>query len=178
MKAIGGKLVEGRVDLPSDMDGVLDTVKTVLKLGGVQFLKMDLESGLTFQRVASDDDNHPFEKARSYVDMSITDIVRQRTMDEFPGGESGFDCLGRAFWTMNMKDFVVTHLVTGPGTLFWSWLKLDPILSARMSSFMGAKMENDKTLGREKLILCGARSKTATPDEVEYSLVIHMEVAQ
>lgn len=177
MKAIGGKLVEGRMDLPSDMDGVLDTVKAVLKLGGVQSLKMTLEDGLTFQRVSSDDDNHPFEKARSYVDMPITDIVRQRTVEEFPGGD-GFECLGRAFWTLNMKDFVVTHMITGPGTLFWSWLKLDPIISSRMSSFLGAKLENDKTLGREKLILCGARSKTATPDEVEYSLVIHMEVAQ
>lgn len=181
MKAIGGKLVEGRVDLPSDLDGVLDTVKTVLKLGGVQSLKMSLEDGLTFQRIASEDDNHPFETSKSYADMPITDIVRQRTMEEslLNGSKvSGAEHLVRAFWVMNMKDLVVTHMITGPGTVLWTWLGLDPMLASRLSSLMGAKLENDKTLSREKLILCGARSKTASVDEIEYSLVVHMEVPQ
>ena len=181
MKALGGKVVEGRVDLPSDMDGVLDVVKTVLKLGGVQLIKMDLENGLTFKRVSSDSDNHPFETSRSYVDMPITDVVRQKTVEESPLNGSntlGPEHLLRAFWCMSLKDLVVTHMIVGPGTVLWKWLGLDPMASAHLTHLMGAHLEVDKTLGKDKVLLCGARSKTATVDEIEYSMAVHMEVAE
>ena len=40
-----------------------------------------------------------------------------------------------------------------------------------------AKLELDKTLSPDKVLLCGASTKTATIDEIEFSLVVHMEVA-
>jgi len=181
VKALGGKLVTSQVELPSDIDGILDAVKTILKMGNVQSVKMSLGEPITYQRIYSEEDGHPFDTSKSMVGLSIADVVRQRVVEESPYNESnalGCQHLIRAFMYMAVKEFVVTHLIVSPGTKLWNWLGLDPLLTARATSFLGAKLEMDKTLSPDKILLCGARTRTATVDEIEYSLVVHMELAE
>ena len=181
MKALGGRLVTSQVELPSDIDGILTAVRTILKMGNVQSLRMALGEPITYERVYSEEDGHPFDTSKSMVGLSISEMVRQRPVEESPYNATenlpGAAHLMSAFMYMAAKEYVVTHLVVSPGTKLWKWLKLDPIMTARISSFLGAKLELDKTLSPDKVLLCGASTKTATIDEIEFSLVVHMEVA-
>lgn len=180
MSELGGKLVTAQVELPPDIDGILDVIRGILKQGSVQTIKLAIGEPVTYTRIAREEDNHPFEGSRSYVDLPIGDIVRQRPMEESPLNESntiGSEHFIQAMVFMHLKDYAVTHLVLGPKTNFWKWVGVDPLLTARITHVCGAKLETDKTLGPERAILCGARTKTASKDEIEFSLVLFMEVA-
>lgn len=175
----GGKLVTAQMDLPPDIDGILDIIRGILQQGGVQTIKLALGEPVVYTRITTGDENDPFEGARSYVDLPIADIVRQRPMEDSPLNESSI--LGpahfiQAMLLMHLKDYTVTHLVLGPKTVFWKWLGIDPLLASRVTHVCGAKVEIDKTLGVDRAILCGARTRDASRNEIEFSLVLFMEV--
>lgn len=174
-------IFEGHMALPPDIDGILEAVKTILKMGNVQLLKMDLTDGIMYQRIVSDVDTHPFDTDKSLIGLEISDIIRQRPVEEAPFNESnmlGSEQFIHAMIFMHLKDYVVTHIVLGPGTKFWKWLCIDTLSIARITHVCGAKIEMDKTLSVDRAILCGARTRTATTDEISYSLALFMEVAE
>jgi|WetSurSiteA1Bulk_404760.scaffolds.fasta_scaffold21843_2 hypothetical protein len=173
-------LAKAQVELPPDIDGILEEIKTILKLGGVQSIHLSLGEPITYTRIASGGEVHPFENAQSYDGMSLTEIIRQKPMEESPYNYSNWlptTIFLQTMIYMHLTGYIVTHLVVGTKTWFWKWLGVDPAVTTHITQLCGAKIEFDKTLNADKVLVCGAKSKAASVEEIEFSLVMQMELA-
>ena len=168
----GGKLITVQEELPQDVDGILDAVRKIILMGSVQTITLKDGEPITYQRVVRPGET-PVEGSASFAELTPYEVVRNTPMEEFVEGQLTQDlrvCVVEMFLRMALEGWVVTHLLLGEGTKFWSELKVLSSMSRMLPNFMGARIEYDKLLPEDVFILCGARTKHATIAEIKFSL--------
>jgi len=174
MPGIGGSEVVGRLvtiqaDMPGDIDGILDTVRRIILMGEIQSLTLKSDEPITYQRfVRPGEELKPSESTASFAELSAMEVVRNVPMEEFSGDGGGNvnSYLIRMFAQMAFDGWVVTHLLVGEHTQFWAWQGIEPIISKRLTQFLGARIEREKTLPSSVFILCGSKTRSATISEI------------
>lgn len=167
-----GRLVTVQTDLPGDIDGILDAVRRVILMGEIQSITIRQDEPIVYQRfVRPGEEIKPSESTSSFAELSVMDVIRNVPMDEFSGagGDVG-SYLVRMFTQMAFDGWVATHLVVGEQTEFWRWQGVEPIIAKRLTQFLGARIEREKTLSKDVFILCGAKTRSATIPEIGYAL--------
>lgn len=175
----GSKLVTIQTDMPGDIDGILEAVRKIILMGEVRSIVLRDGEPLTYQRVVrSGDELRPGESTSSFAELSLMDVVRQISMEEYKDqipvnnshGIDPFELVTKMIVFMEFEGWIVTHILLGEGTKFWSWLTIPEIIRSKMGRFLGAHIEYEKTLPNDVFIFCGSRTKNATIPEVSYAL--------
>lgn len=173
-----GKIVTIQTEMPGDIDGILDTIRRIILLGGVQRIVLDKEEPISYQRyIDSDEEVQPSESTSSFAELTLLDIIRNIPMEEFEceSSDSPYERVFRMFFQLAEDNWVVTHLLLGGSTKFWKWLNIGTAQKKRLVQFLGAHIETDKTLPDNVFILCGSRSRNASISEVCLTLKGNIE---
>jgi hypothetical protein len=168
-----GRLVTIQEDLPGDVDGILDAIRRIILMGEVRSIVVRDGEPLTYQRyVRPGETVKPSESTASFAELKPIDIVRQVPMEEYQetDGSDFYKQLIRMFTYVSLEGWVVTHLLFGDKTNFWNKLEIPPMISKRMTNFLGARVERDVTLQEDVFILCGAKARGATIAEIGFTL--------
>jgi len=144
-----GRLVSVQAELPNDIDGILDAIRKVILMGGVQSLTLKVGEPITYQRLVVDGEEiRPEESTQSYAELSAYDIIRNIQMVEWePGPEevgSPRTTLVWMFMDMAVRGWAVTHLLLGENTQFWEWLGVTARVGQSIDQFLGARLETCK----------------------------------
>jgi hypothetical protein len=158
--------------MPGDIDGILDTVRRIILMGEVQSISIRNDEPITYQRfVRPGEELKPSESTSSFAELSAMEVVRNVPMEEYPPGTlSPADTVLKMFIAMAFDGWVVTHILIGDHTQFWTWLGIEPLYSKRISQFLGARIEREKTLPSGVFILCGSKTRSATISEIGCAL--------
>ena len=174
----GGRLVTVQSELPEDIDGILDAVRKIILLGGVQSITVKDGEPITYQRlVRPGEEIKEGESTQSFVGLTPLEVVRNVPMEEFAWEKGAVktpqEQLLWMFLFMSSRKWAVTHILLGATTQFWKWLKLPigPLNDASLiEQYLGARVERDPQLPSDVFILCGARTKHATIAEIGFAL--------
>jgi len=167
-----GRLVTVQTDMPGDIDGILDAVRRIILMGEIQSITIRNEEPIAYQRfVRPGEEIKPSESTSSFAELSAMEVVRNVPMEEFSGGGGNVNAyLIRMFTQMAFDGWVVTHLLIGDHTKFWDWQGIEPIYAKRLTQFLGARIEREKTLPSGVFILCGSKTRSATISEIGCAL--------
>ena len=180
MSGIGGQEVQGKVvtvqtPLPESVDGILDEVRRIILLGEVQGISISNGEPITYQRFVRDGEEvQPRESTQSFAELTPFEVIRNVPMDEWEPSGPNVRPVEKLFWMfmeMAAQRWVVTHIIVGESSAFWSWLGLPPDVHRGIDQFLGARIERDKLVPSEKFILCGSKTRSATFAEIEYGLI-------
>lgn len=174
----GSRLVTVQAEMPEDIDGIMDAVRKIIMLGGVQNLTLKEGEPITYQRVVRPGEEiKPGESTQSFAELTPLDVVRNVPMEEFTWEEgdtkSPQEQILWMFLFMSVRKWAVTHILLSTNTQFWRWLKLwmGPMNDmSTVEQFLGARIERDTQLPSDVFILCGARTKHATISEIGFAL--------
>ena len=177
--SLGGETTKARlatiqVPLPEDIDGIVDAVRKIVLLGEIESISISTGQPITYRRIVRDGEElAPEESTQSFAELSLMDVVRNVTMEEWERDpkkpQSPSEELLWMFALMGSKKWVVTQLLTGESTMFWGWLGL-PESAGGAEQFLGARIEVDNKLPEDVFILCGGRTRNATIAEVKFAL--------
>lgn len=183
MSGIGGEQQRGRLvtvqtEMPTEIDGILEAVRKIIMLGGVQSLTLQDGEPITYRRlVRPGEEIKPGESTQSFVELTPLEVVRNVPMEEFAWEEGDAKTpQEQVLWMflfMSVRKWVVTHILLGANTQFWRWLKLwtGPLSdTSTIEQFLGARVEREPQLPSDVFILCGARTKHATMSEISFAL--------
>ena len=171
---IRGKLVTVQMDMPGDIDGILDAVRRIMMMGEIRSIVLRDGEPLTYKRyVRPGEEIKPSESTSSFAELTLMDVVRQIQMEEFSGEGAGGNVnsyLLTMIVNMEFDGWTFTNLLVGEKTRFWEWQGVQPLVSKKLPHFLGARIEREKTLPEDVFIICGAKTRGATIAEVCFAL--------
>jgi hypothetical protein len=170
-----GRLVTIQETMPGDIDGILEAVRRIILLGDIRSVSLRHNEPITYQRIIRPGEEiKSSESTASFAELSPIDVVRQVQMEEFVDeaveSRDSHSRVMRMFLYMGFDGWNVTHMLVAEKTSFWEWLKIPSLVHKRLSQFLGARIERDKTVPEDVFILCGAKTKSATIAEIGYAL--------
>lgn len=170
---VAGKVVTVQTELPSDIDGILDAVREILMLGGVQSITLRDGHPIVYQRfVLKGEELRPEETSLSFAEMTPFDVVRSAEMDEWSSEDKKTpeEKLIWMFADMSIRGWTVTHILLSEASLFWSWLGVSTAMRSIMKQFLGARIELDKMVPNNVFLLCGSKSRNAAISDIGFVL--------
>lgn len=171
---IRGKLVTVQMDMPGDIDGILDAVRRIMMMGEIRSIVMRDGEPLTYQRyVRPGEEIKPSESTASFAELTLMDVVRQIQMEEYAGEHGGANVSSyflKMVFMMEFDGWVFTHLLVSEKTKFWTWQGVPEMVAKRLPHFLGARIEREKTLPDDIFILCGSKTRGASISEVSFAL--------
>lgn len=169
-----GKLITVQAELPQDVDGILESVRRIILMGAVQTITLRDGEPITYQRLMRPgEEPDAAETAASFAELTLLEVVRNISMEEYEGGKDICSNVVKMFMSMEADGWVVTHVLVGTSTHLWDHLWGTPAVPTRkhrLSHFLGAAVELEQTLSSDVFILCGARTKHATIAEIGFAL--------
>jgi|WetSurMetagenome_2_1015567.scaffolds.fasta_scaffold878203_1 hypothetical protein len=160
------QLISAQVPLPTTVDGVLDAIRKIIIKGGVYSVHIEKGSPILYQRTADSQelepgadpdlgDMTPYEIARQ-IDMQEFDVAAQQLQDASP--------ISVVSWMMvylESRKLVPTHLLVGEATNFWSWIGIGPRRGAKLSTFLGVRVERDQQMPSQAFLIFGCADRWA-----------------
>ena len=172
-----GNLATFKVDLPTDIDGIVDKLREILLKGEVQAITVRTGEPIVFQRFVTDGGELlPGDVEETFVDLTLAEIIRNIPMEEFSLQEQGLEGTSPQslfFWMLlytEMEGWVPTHMLVSESTEFWSWIGLSKRRGRKLEKFLGLHVERDKNFPDHAFLICGARHKGASITEIGFLL--------
>ncbi len=102
------------------------------------------------------------------VKLNIHDVIRNRKLEEYEGDDSlrPYEQLWEMFGMIHKDGYEVCNIVAGNKSAFQKWLGVR-IPQTDMRVF-GVAFEVVGDIPSDVFIVCGARARTADPDEITY----------
>lgn len=168
------KTVTKHVPLPSTVDGVVESVHTILSKGHVQSVSIALGKPITYERLEVEELLSPGEE-QDLSDLSVLEVVRRIDMEEFSPEAQGLSTADPAaifFWMLlyiEIKKLVPTCLLVGEASDFWRWLGIVR-RAEKMDKFLGLRIERDLQVPEKCFMICAAESRWAPVSELKFAL--------
>lgn len=145
--------------------GLLEVVRGVLGLRGVQHIEINNKGVVTYQRMVPKDapDEDPLGLDLSTVTPNA--VMRRSLIKEivFQEGENASETVCKCFMVARIDGVVPICFATGAATLLWKWFKLRTGITADLpqDEFFGQALRYDQNLPNEVLILFAGYERSA-----------------
>jgi len=183
VKGIGDEAPEGwvleeyEVPMPTGLQEILDTIRSVLGQGKVQSVHLQLGHPITFTRLVKQAEATQKRRSEEEGSMELGDVARNVQMEEYTGSkihggptEIFFDML----LGLEARRLHLSHIGVGPETRLFDWLGIDKVAYGGIENLGGAPLRKDKSIPDEVLILFGSPYRNARVDQVTYAVKSHM----
>lgn len=171
------KVVRHEVPTPSDVDGILQIVRSILLKDGVTQINIKEGEPIVYeQEVRPTEDEGPAETSIGFAELRTGDLLRNIKMEEF-------DIVGQKlqqvdpqtilFWMIFMLEYegwVATHLVVSEASEFWKWVGIPSRAARRLEKLLNLRIEKDVSIPNEVFLVGGSRHQGATITEVGFVL--------
>lgn len=164
------------------IDDVLRAVRSILSQEAVQKITIELGKPVIYERYAHK--NEAKDPELTYAKLSLYDVVRNLgKLEDWDGlvlnlpnpPNTPADTLIQIFGHFSfMYGLPVSHILVSEDTDLYSWLNLGPTYK-RDGYLLGVPVVKDSNIPNEVLVVCAAKSRSATVAEVTNAVKLVME---
>ena len=171
--------VSASVEVPRNtgVDGLLYTIREILKRPRVQTVTIDARGTVTYKRFAREDEEDK-NIGLSFEGLSPADILRNGDVQEVPllFGLNAAVAMGKLFDMAGQDQLHPTTLVSGAASIFWVWYRKTTGLALKPSDeIYGLPFLRDRGVPDTALILCAAYGRDAALVDTKKAYKIEME---
>lgn len=175
----GWVIEEQEVVLPKGLSAIMEAIRSILQLGRVQTLSLELDSPIRFTRLVPQGEAVQRERKRSAEEMCLGEVARNIHLAEYNGSkinrgptEIFFDML----LGIEARRLHLSHIGVGSIEHFLDWMGLDKIAHGGIAHLGGVSFVQDKDIPDNRLIFFGSPYRRARIDQITYALTHHMFV--
>lgn len=171
-KSTDYRLVQSSYPLPTTRKGIISAVESILDMGGVQKLTVQVGQPIKFDRLVTEFEDGP---PQEFQDDDILAAVRNAEMDELdvPDSMGAFESLFRAFHLVSGRRFDPYLLIVKDFTTLRQWLNVDQLFD--VTEVFGVRTVSSKQVPEGSMLLVSVRPES--DNQISYTVRIPVSLS-
>lgn len=171
----GWVLEEYKIPLESDLESILESIRSILKQGKVQSVHLSLGKPIVYTKLVRVEESTQKRVVEEEGSMQLGEVARNVQMEEYWGSKtSAEEIFLDMLLGLEARRLHLAYIGVGQQTRFFDWIGVDKVAYGGIEYLGGAQLVRDGSIPDETIIFFGSPSLPPRVDQVTYAIKCYM----